>query len=51
MNERRDLKIHIIPLDRITVVNPRQRGERKFKQIVDKIAKLGLKRPVTVTPS
>jgi ParB family chromosome partitioning protein len=51
MNERRDLKIHIIPLDRITVVNPRQRGERKFKQIVDNIAKLGLKRPVTVTPS
>ena len=51
MNERRDLKIHMIPLDRITVVNPRQRGERKFKQIVDNIAKLVLKRPVTVTPS
>jgi ParB family chromosome partitioning protein len=51
MNERRDLKIHMIPLDRITVVNPRQRGEKKFKQIVDNIAKLGLKRPVTVTPS
>lgn len=50
MKERRDPKIHMIPLDRITVVNPRQRGERKFKQIVDNIAKLGLKRPVTVTP-
>jgi len=30
------------------VLNPRQRGKKKFQQIVDNIAKLGLKRPITV---
>jgi ParB family chromosome partitioning protein len=40
----------MIPLERITVVNPRDRGKKKFKQIVNNIAKLGLKKPVTVTP-
>lgn len=50
MKERRDLKVHMIPLEHITVVNPRERGKRKFKQIVDNIASLGLKKPITVTP-
>ncbi len=50
MNGLRDSQIHMIPLDRITVVNPRERGKRKFKQIVDNIASLGLKKPITVTP-
>ena len=40
----------MIPLDRITIVNPRERGKKKFKQIVDNIARLGLKKPITVTP-
>lgn len=50
MKERRDLEVHMIPLEHITVVNPRERGKRKFKQIVDNIASLGLKKPITVTP-
>jgi ParB family chromosome partitioning protein len=50
MKERRDLEVHMIPLEHITVVNPRERGKRKFKQIVDNIANLGLKKPITVTP-
>ncbi|MBI1248131.1 chromosome partitioning protein ParB [bacterium] len=50
MNERRDSEIHMIPLDQITVVNSRERGRRMFKQIVDNIAKLGLKKPITITP-
>lgn len=50
MNKRRDAEIRMIPLERITVVNPRERGRRKFKQIVDNIATLGLKKPITVTP-
>lgn len=50
MNDRRDSEIHMVPLDRITVVNPRERGKRKFKQIVENIATLGLKKPITVTP-
>lgn len=50
MSKRRDNKIHMIQLEHITVLNPRERGKRKFKQIVDNIANLGLKKPVTVTP-
>ncbi len=50
MNENRDPNIRWIPLDSITIVNPRDRGKTKFKQIVDNIARLGLKRPITVTP-
>ncbi|WP_417381900.1 plasmid partitioning protein RepB C-terminal domain-containing protein [Gimesia sp.] len=50
MKNRRDSKIHMIPLDQITVLNPRERGKRKFKQIVDNIEHLGLKKPITITP-
>lgn len=42
-------QIEWIPLDRITVVNPRSRNQRLFKEIVDNIAEVGLKRPITVT--
>ncbi|MBL7099969.1 MAG: ParB N-terminal domain-containing protein [Alphaproteobacteria bacterium] len=38
-----------IPLDAINVVNPRVRNQRVFKEIVDNIAQLGLKRPITVS--
>jgi ParB family chromosome partitioning protein len=50
MNKRRDPNVRMIPLERIFVVNPRERGKRKFKQIVENIASLGLKKPITVTP-
>ncbi|MEZ5654930.1 MAG: plasmid partitioning protein RepB C-terminal domain-containing protein [Sphingobium sp.] len=39
----------MIPIDRVTVVNPRVRNKRNFKEIVDNIAKVGLKKPITVT--
>ncbi len=42
-------RIEWIALDRITVVNPRTRNIRVFKEIVDNIAQVGLKRPITVT--
>jgi len=42
-------RIEWIPLDRITVVNPRIRNKRVFKEIVENIAQIGLKRPITVT--
>ena len=42
-------RIEFIPLDRITVVNPRIRNKRVFKEIVENIAAIGLKRPITVT--
>ena len=43
-----DPTIRKIPIDQIVVLNPRERGKKKFAQIVANIANLGLKRPVTV---
>jgi len=48
MIARIDSVIHMIPLEQITILNPRQRGKKKFQQISNNIAKLGLKKPVTV---
>ena len=42
-------RVEWVPLDRITVVNPRVRNAKVFKEIVDNIAQIGLKRPITVT--
>lgn len=50
MTKERTAAIELIPIDQIAVVNPRSRGQLKFKQIVDNIAHLGLKKPITVTP-
>jgi len=48
MNIRFDPRVRMIPINQINVLNPRERGKKKFAQIVGNIAKLGLKRPVTV---
>lgn len=40
--------IEMVPIDQISVVNPRSRGKNKFNQIVNNISGLGLKKPVTV---
>ncbi|WP_085810976.1 plasmid partitioning protein RepB C-terminal domain-containing protein [Sphingomonas sp. TZW2008] len=42
-------RVEWIPLDRITVVNPRARNKQGHKEITDNIAQIGLKRPITVT--
>jgi ParB family chromosome partitioning protein len=42
-------RVEMIPIDRVTVVNPRVRSKSSFRDIVDNIAKLGLKKPITVT--
>jgi ParB family chromosome partitioning protein len=47
MTTNRSTKIEMIPIDRIALVNPRSRGKVKFKQIVDNISRLGLKKPIT----
>lgn len=49
MTARPAQRVEMIPIDRITVVNPRLRNKRNFKDIVDNIARLGLKKPITVT--
>ncbi len=42
-------KVEMIPINRITVVNPRLRNKKNFKEIVSNIGQIGLKRPITVT--
>jgi ParB family transcriptional regulator, chromosome partitioning protein len=42
--------LQMIPIDRIRVLNPRDRNGQVFEQIVGNIKILGLKKPVTVTP-
>ena len=43
-------QIKSIPIDQIRFLNPRVRNRRNFQEIVQSIAKVGLKRPVTVSP-
>lgn len=43
-------KIQQIPLERITVINPRARNRKVFEDIVRSIERVGLKRPITVIP-
>lgn len=50
MIDHRDTNVVRIPIDSITIVNSRERGTVKFKQIVANISRLGLKKPITVVP-
>lgn len=43
--------VEMIPVERITVLNPRERNKKVFRQIVDSISKVGLKKPITVNSS
>lgn len=43
-------ELRMIPIDRIRVLNPRDRNGQVFEEIVDNIKALGLKKPVTVAP-
>ena len=42
-------KIEMIPISRITVLNPRARNKRQHLEIVNNIEAIGLKRPITVS--
>ena len=46
----RHSELRMIPLDRIEVLNPRERNSRMFEQIVGNIQSIGLKKPIIVTP-
>ena len=41
-------RVEHVPLDKITVINPRARNRKVFEGIVKNIGQLGLKRPITV---
>src|SRR4051812_33163756 len=47
---RDEAKIRLIPVDRIRVVNPRVREKKKYERIVENVAAIGLKKPITVAP-
>jgi ParB family chromosome partitioning protein len=47
--EHETFTIEMIPLDRISVINPRVRNKKVFRQIVDSISNVGLKKPITVS--
>jgi ParB family chromosome partitioning protein len=42
-------EIRMVPVDTITVLNPRVRSKRIFQELVNSIAHLGLKKPITVS--
>jgi ParB family chromosome partitioning protein len=42
-------EIRSVPIDLITVLNPRVRNKRIFQELVNSIARLGLKKPITVS--
>lgn len=49
MNANDETRVRLIPVTQIRVANPRAREKKKFDEIVESIAKVGLKKPITVT--
>ena len=50
MTQKQDTPtIAMIPIEQITVLNPRERNKKVFHRIVDSISKVGLKKPITVS--
>lgn len=49
MTVTRPQTIEMIPISRITVLNPRARNKRQHREIVNNIETIGLKRPITVS--
>ena len=43
-------ELQMIPIDRVEVLNPRERNGRIFEDIVGNIKNIGLKKPISVTP-
>jgi len=41
--------VQLVPIDKIRVINARGRSKGKFREIVENIAKIGLKKPITVS--
>lgn len=48
MSARPAQQVEMIPIEQINILNPRIRNKRIFKEIVENIAQIGLKRPITV---
>ncbi|MFM0244079.1 ParB/RepB/Spo0J family partition protein [Paraburkholderia sediminicola] len=51
MNQQQQTgEVRMIPVDQIEVINPRERNNRVFNEIVGNIRAIGLKKPIKVTP-
>jgi ParB family chromosome partitioning protein len=44
-----EILIELIPIDRITLLNPRARNRRTHRDIIESVESVGLKRPITVS--
>ncbi|OUL72717.1 plasmid partitioning protein RepB C-terminal domain-containing protein [Paraburkholderia hospita] len=49
MNGQAQQPIEFIPIEHIRVINPRTRGKKQHQAIVENIASVGLKKPITVS--
>lgn len=49
MMEPTEHTIEMIAVDKIRILNPRERNKRKFQEMVDSIDRVGLKKPITVS--
>lgn len=47
-NDLRPVTVQLIPIDRITIINPRVRNRKSFNDIVENVEAIGLKKPITV---
>lgn len=48
---KRASEIRLIPIDKIHILNPRVRNQKIFMDIANNMTQVGMKRPITVTPS
>lgn len=49
MVEQHEAHVELVPIASITIANPRVRNKRSFRELVDSIAAVGLKKPITVS--
>jgi ParB family transcriptional regulator, chromosome partitioning protein len=49
MNIDEENIVKMVPINEINILNPRERNKKKFQMIVNNIANIGLKRPITVS--
>nr|CRH05966.1 RepB plasmid partition [Candidatus Magnetococcus massalia]CRH06000.1 RepB plasmid partition [Candidatus Magnetococcus massalia] len=50
MNRAYPTEVQMIPIKQIEVLNPRERNQKDFQNIVKNIEAVGLKKPITVSP-
>lgn len=50
MNKPAVRELQAVPIDRIDVLNPRERNQQAFAEVVANIKAVGLKKPIVVTP-